>query len=674
MQFVWKVSSFNRPWGVIVDFDGNVVISDTNNHSIKKILDNGNVYCVAGSKEGGFEDGENGKFRSPMGLAIDTEGNIIVADRDNHAIRKIHHNGKVSTIAGGKGYGYQDGPASVAKFQLPWGVAFDSVGDLLVTDSGNHLIRKITPGGVVSTLAGSGIQGFRDGPGKEAQFNNPFGITVDKNSIIYVSDAFNHSIRRITPTGEVSTLSSGFSFPHGITVDDSGVILVADRGKNVIKSLSVDGAITEFRRDNTLFREISCPFGLIVDQQANLVITFGNSCCKISQNLILLTGSKRVPNQDSQFTNLFSKLLASGKYSDFSINLNGNTIPLHKGILALKCPKLLDMTYMDYEKNELDIILQFVYTNQVPNLFEPTKILRLIEKSKLLELNSFTYLCQKQLLAVLAELSIVAQKKDTPNILTFMTDCSAFLDMAQSLKLTDEARWIRYTMFKIASGHPQVSEQYQNLIIESSQNLPQLPPQLPPQPDPLPLSEFLRSLYERMPYPDFNICVEDKKIPVHRYILDTKWPYFSTILVKGTPAGSQSSTDLTCCYHKLQMPLDVFNSLIRFLYDGNLQRLGIRDCGWILYSGDYYLLEDVPSLYNFCREKVNSPITIDTWNETFQLAMEIGNDNLKEKLLSVESLLYIPSSFLATACKKLFEENLLLKTKLNQSSNPNKQQ
>jgi len=179
---------FNGPTEVTVDSSGNIYVADANNSRIRKIttanrIEDRVVSTFAGSTEG-FADGagSTAQFHYPTGVAMDSEGNVYVADRENHRIRKITPAGVVSTFAGST-EGFADGTGTEAQFNLPYGVAVDAFGNVYVADAHNHCIRKITPAGVVSTFAGSGTKGFADGSGAEAQFDHPTGVAVDSSAI-----------------------------------------------------------------------------------------------------------------------------------------------------------------------------------------------------------------------------------------------------------------------------------------------------------------------------------------------------------------------------------------------------------------------------------------------------------------------------------------------------------
>lgn len=257
---------FNSPFGVAVGSDGTVYVSDSAAHIIRKITPSGNVTTFAGLA--GVSGTTNGvgsaaRFNGPNGLAIDSNNNLYVADTANHIIRKITPDGMVSTFAGSAGKpGNLDKTGTAASFRSPIGVTVDSAGNVYVADSGNDLIRKITPAGVVTTLAGlAQSTGTNDGTNETARFSSPYNLAVDTNANLYVTDTFNHTIRKVTSDGVVTTLVGGagipgasdatglaarFNFPIGILLDDQGNLYVSDFSNNSIRKITHELAVTTF--------------------------------------------------------------------------------------------------------------------------------------------------------------------------------------------------------------------------------------------------------------------------------------------------------------------------------------------------------------------------------------------------------------------------------------------
>ncbi|CAM3919303.1 MULTISPECIES: T9SS type A sorting domain-containing protein [Flavobacterium] len=204
-----NVATFKYPDGAIVDSQGNIFITDQSNHKIRKIDINGQVTTFAGSGVAGFQDGigVNSKFYFPAAMAIDENDNLYVADYSNHCIRKVTPSGIVTTLAGTGISGFNDGNVTVAQFNGPTGLCFDSTGVLYVADYGNNRIRKINTNGIVSTFAGSGTDGSTDDLGVLASFSHPAVLVFDSNDNCYVTDSGNHKIRKIDPSGNVSTFA-----------------------------------------------------------------------------------------------------------------------------------------------------------------------------------------------------------------------------------------------------------------------------------------------------------------------------------------------------------------------------------------------------------------------------------------------------------------------------------
>lgn len=300
-------AKLNLPCGVAVTSDGTVYVADAGNSSIRRLAPSGMLDTLAGSGVYGFADaaGELSRFKFPLGIASAPDGSLFVADSENNRIREITSGGVVSTIAG-SARGYANGPGFSAQFDTPSGVVRDRLGNLYVADTGNHCIRRITPAGRVEPLAGSNAggaaaAGFADGTGSAARFNAPSGLALDlDDGNLYVADSNNNRIRKVTPTGVVTTvagsgvagaldaasnpLAAQFRGPTGVAVDSKLQVYVADRGNHCIRMVTAtnvttiagSGAAGFFDTDG-LNAEFSSPVGVAVDRSLNLYVADANN-------------------------------------------------------------------------------------------------------------------------------------------------------------------------------------------------------------------------------------------------------------------------------------------------------------------------------------------------------------------------------------------------------------
>ncbi|WP_186292572.1 T9SS type B sorting domain-containing protein [Mucilaginibacter corticis] len=267
----------SQPSGIVADSHGNLFITNFNANTILKTTINGGPISVfAGNGSSGSLNGlgTGASFNSPGGIAIDASDNLYVADQQGNLIRKISPAGSVTTFAGSGNEGSLNGPNLISRFLNPDGLAIDKAGNIFVADTKNNLIRKISAGSV-TTFAGNGTAGSLDGVGTAASFNYPTSLTIDGSGNLYVADYKSNLIRRITPSGVVSTVAgsgspgrtngigtaASFNAPLGLAIDGLGNLFITDAGNYLIRKINVTGYII----DKPL------PAGLIFDQTTGII-------------------------------------------------------------------------------------------------------------------------------------------------------------------------------------------------------------------------------------------------------------------------------------------------------------------------------------------------------------------------------------------------------------------
>lgn len=269
---------FKNPRGLARDSAGNFYVADTGNHTLRKIATNGVVTTLAGSAGAAATTDGSGaaaRFNKPSGVAVTPDGTLIyVAEETGNVIRRVTSAGVVTTLAGAAGAaGSADGSGAAARFNQPAGLALDSTGNVYVADFGNHTVRRITPEGVVTTFAGTaGVAGAANGTGAAAQFRNPVGLAFDSTGRLYVADSLNQTVRRITTGGVVSTFAGAaftngstdadtptaarFFYPYGVAADQAGRVYVADYANHLVRRIDENGLV------RTMAGTVAAPGGL----------------------------------------------------------------------------------------------------------------------------------------------------------------------------------------------------------------------------------------------------------------------------------------------------------------------------------------------------------------------------------------------------------------------------
>ncbi|OKH98947.1 hypothetical protein A6A06_25420 [Streptomyces sp. CB02923] len=299
------------PFGLVAAATGSLYIADYQNHRVRKVRADGVVVTVAGSGKKGY-GGDGGPavaaaFRDPAGVALDGAGRLFVADRSNQRIRKVGRDGVVTTVAGNgtAGFGGDGGPATAASLNFPHALSVGRDGSLYIADDYNHRIRKVTPDGIITTVAGDGTEGFGGdgGPATGASLNFPHAVAVGRSGQLYIADRYNHRVREVAPDGVITTVAgagrAGFSgdggaatraalhLPQCVAVGDDGTLYVTDYGNERVRKVTADGCITTVAGSGTkgfggdggpaVSAALDQPLGITLDAAGALYIAdFGN--------------------------------------------------------------------------------------------------------------------------------------------------------------------------------------------------------------------------------------------------------------------------------------------------------------------------------------------------------------------------------------------------------------
>lgn len=292
--------------GIAIDKKESIYISRRDHNTIDRVDKNGMLTRFAGTGEAGYS-GDGGPaiqatLKIPAGLLTDDKGNVYIADRENHVVRKVDPKGIITTIAGNgtAGFSGDGGPATKASFHFPSGLALDSKGNLYISDRSNNRIRRVTPKGIVNTYAGNGEEGYGgdSGPALKARIDRPFGLAIDKKDNLFIADRRNNRVRKVNPSGIITTAAGdgGFFYmgdngpayrasiagPTGVAVDDKGNLYIADRNNNRIRVVDQQGMIRtvagtgqqDYNGEAELARDtnLHLPFGLTIDKKGRLLI------------------------------------------------------------------------------------------------------------------------------------------------------------------------------------------------------------------------------------------------------------------------------------------------------------------------------------------------------------------------------------------------------------------
>jgi hypothetical protein len=388
-------------------------------HSIRVLAPSGLLSFVAGSNtSSGNQDGPGAeaRFNNPINMTADPAGNVVVVDHDNHALRLVSKAGAVSTLAGGGGAGFADGQGAAARFDYPFSVLVTANGEYVMTDFHNHAVRAVTPGGAVRTLAGKWERGLVDGQGAAARFNYPMGLAVDVDGSILVTDSGNHAVRRVTMAGAVSTVAGNgqegyaegegeaarFNHPTAVVVDKEGTIVVADRDHHRLRRMTgrhvttlaggSEAGTADGAGAGALFKE---PHRLALDERGRLLVSEvgrPDTLRVVEASLApppwmgpvaaaaVATRRSESSDESSALQEDYGKLVEAPELADVVLVMEGERFPAHRVVLAARSEYFRGLLLsgmkegsgqQEIELGEVSarafrVVLRHLYTAEVP--------------------------------------------------------------------------------------------------------------------------------------------------------------------------------------------------------------------------------------------------------------------------------------------------------------------
>eukprot|EP01129_Flabellula_baltica_P007042 TRINITY_DN2699_c0_g1_i3.p1 TRINITY_DN2699_c0_g1~~TRINITY_DN2699_c0_g1_i3.p1 ORF type:complete len:619 (-),score=111.33 TRINITY_DN2699_c0_g1_i3:18-1874(-) len=508
----------------------NLLVCDRKNNQIRRISsDFSNVSVFSGSNEG-YRDGskEQAQFNSPSGICVGSDGSIYICDRVNQRIRKIDTDGIVSTIAGTGSRGFVDGQGLEASFNSPNGMCIDAYDRLYICDFNNHAIRMYDHG-MVSTVAGCGEMGNEDGPALSAKFNNPTDVCIDYSGILYICDSKNQSIKMLDDRGIVVTIKSvanGLNRPSRIFLDqDSSTMYIGDQFDNTIQAFDI---LEQFSLSKATYME---------------------------------------------------QMLKNQLFTDCKVRCSKMEIPVHKSVIKVRCPELLETTVESSET--LESILYYIYTDRIKESdfgSDMRSLLKLYQVADSLNMKHFCHLIELLLKTKITKKTVLEYLYISTKELEIDVNFDYCIDVFHSEKVKKPKESKLAAMYQLAKN--QKACVGASIIVNSS---------------------FESDINEVMARTKENTDITLRVTDVDGYVEDIEChKVYLSIASEMFSALFRFHPDQEVYEHETPLSMSAFKLLVDFWYCEDIRKRDCLDYMYVLGWGDMYISTYHKFLCNIC--------------------------------------------------------------------------